>query len=197
MGLMVPMIIMAEKKGKMRQVFLTAISGVLLSGLLLGTFHSGMIAVLIGLFVFFVSYNVLEATLPSLISRMAPIDAKGTAMGVYSSSQFLGAFFGGSLGGWALGSLGTSGVFYGCALAMLAWLLLAFGQRMPSMKSAYMTHVDGSHVHSASELEQQLLALNGVCEARVVPEEDVVFLRIDKGTFDEDAVKSLLTRVAS
>ena len=192
MGLMVPMIIMAEKKGKMRPVFLASISGVLLSGLLLGTFHNGLVAVLIGLFVFFVSYNVLEATLPSLISRMAPIDAKGTAMGVYSSSQFLGAFFGGSLGGWALGSLGTSGVFYGCSLAMLLWLLLALGQRMPSMKSAYMTHVDGRHVQSASALEAQLLDMEGVYEARVVPEEDAVFLRIDKQTFDEEAVRELL-----
>ncbi|RMH60989.1 MAG: MFS transporter, partial [Zetaproteobacteria bacterium] len=95
MGLMVPLIIMAEKKGKMRQVFLGAIAGVLLSGVMLGAMHTGLAQVVACLFVFFVSYNVLEATLPSLISRMAPIDAKGTAMGIYSSSQFLGAFLGG------------------------------------------------------------------------------------------------------
>ncbi|RMH61393.1 MAG: MFS transporter, partial [Zetaproteobacteria bacterium] len=132
--------------------------------------------------------------LPSLISRMAPIDAKGTAMGIYSSSQFLGAFLGGALGGWAMGTLGASGVFYGCALVMLLWLALALGMRMPAMRSAHMMHVDGARVVSVEALEQQLLALDGVYEARVVPEEDAVFLRIDKQQFDEQQARALLAQ---
>jgi len=159
---------------------------------LLGGLHDNLPEVVIGLFVFFVSYNVLEATLPSLISRMAPIDAKGTAMGIYSSSQFFGAFLGGSLGGWAMGALGPAGVFYGCAGVMLLWLLLAFGMRMPAMRSAHMMHVDGDRVGSARALEQRLLAMDGVYEARVVPEEHAVFLRIDKQVFDEKAAQALL-----
>jgi predicted MFS family arabinose efflux permease len=190
--IMVPMIIMAESKGKMRPVFLMAISGVMLSGLMLGLFHNGMVAVVSGLLLFFIAYNVLEATLPSLISRMAPIDAKGTAMGVYSTAQFFGAFLGGSLGGWGYGEFGVTGVFIGCSLAMLAWLILAFGQRMPAMRSTQMAHVDGTLVEDASALEKQLLALAGVAEARVVAEENAVFLRVDKKVFDEEAMKAIL-----
>lgn len=192
MAVMVPMIILAEKRGKMRVVFLSAIAGVMLSGVMLGSFHEGLLSVVLGLFVFFVSYNVLEATLPSLISRMAPIDAKGTAMGVYSTSQFLGAFFGGSLGGWMLGEYGVGGVFYSCAAVMLLWLALAWHQRMPAMKSSVMAHVDGQRLASGDRLEKRLLDLQGVHEARVVPEENAVFLRVDKQLFDEKRLAALL-----
>jgi len=197
MSFMVPMIIMAESKGKMRQVFLAAISGIMLSALLLALFHKGLVAVVGGLLLFFIAYNVLEATLPSLISRMAPIDAKGTAMGVYSTSQFFGAFVGGAAGGWAYGEYGVTGVFAGCAAAMLAWLLLAIGQRMPKMLTTQMAHVKGELVTDAAALETALLALAGVHEARVVPEENAVFLRVDKQLFDADALQSVLPQAAN
>ena len=196
MVIMVPMIIMAESKGKMRQVFLTAISGVMLSALLLGLFHKGMVAVIGGLLLFFIAYNVLEATLPSLISRLAPIDAKGTAMGVYSTSQFLGAFIGGAGGGWAYGEYGVSGVFLGCAAAMLAWLLLALGQKMPLMLSSQMAHVNGKLVADTAALEAAILALDGVHEARVVAEENAIFLRVDKQKFDAEALQGVLPQQA-
>ncbi|WP_036110506.1 MULTISPECIES: MFS transporter [Luteibacter] len=74
--------------------------------------------------VFFAAFNLLEAALPSLVSRLAPADLRGAAMGAYSSSQFFGAFVGGAVGGLALGHLGLRGVF-GCAAAMtLLWLPL-------------------------------------------------------------------------
>ncbi len=82
--------------------------------------------------VFFSAFNLLEAALPSLVSRLAPAHLRGAAMGAYSTSQFLGAFVGGALGGVALGQMGTSGVFI-CAAAMtLIWLPLVLigGRRM-------------------------------------------------------------------
>lgn len=191
-GFMVPLIILAEKKGKMRQVFLSCITGVLLSALLLGRFHGGLVAVLGGLFIFFVAYNVLEATLPSLISRMAPVDAKGTAMGVYSTSQFLGAFIGGAFGGWSHGTFGISGLFYVCAAVMLLWLLLAWGQRMPGTGSSMMFHVDAAAVQDGRALEQKLLAIDGVLEARVSIEENTVFLRVDREKLDMDLIGQTL-----
>ncbi|MGL1585771.1 hypothetical protein ACSTHB_23350, partial [Vibrio parahaemolyticus] len=79
-------------------------------------------ALVAGIVVFFTAFNLLEASLPSLISKVAPAGGKGTAMGVYSTSQFLGAALGGVLGGWfyQLGGLGL--VFGGCALLCLLWL---------------------------------------------------------------------------
>jgi len=86
-------------------------------------------AVALLLFTFFIGFKLMEAILPSLVSKMAPVASKGTAMGLYSSSQFLGAFVGGAAGGWLLGGYETNGVFAGCALMTLLWLLVAAGMQ--------------------------------------------------------------------
>ena len=79
---------------------------------------------------FFSAFNLLEAALPSLVSRLAPAHLRGAAMGAYSTSQFIGAFVGGTIGGIALGRLGVSGVFLCAAATTLLWLpLVAFGAR--------------------------------------------------------------------
>jgi len=74
--------------------------------------------------VFFSAFNLLEAALPSLVSRLAPAHLRGAAMGAYSTSQFIGAFVGGTLGGIALGQLGPDGVFVCAAALTLLWLPL-------------------------------------------------------------------------
>ncbi len=188
--IMVPMIIAAEKKEKMKQVFLSCIALITIACALLGFSHDSMFAVVSALFIFFVAYNVLEATLPSLISRMAPIDAKGTAMGVYSTSQFFGAFLGGVVGGWCYGLFDVQGVFFGAAGIAAVWLLVALGMQMPVMRSSMMAHIESST--NADELQAKLLELAGVSEAKVVPEENAVFLRVDKKVFEPEAFESLM-----
>jgi predicted MFS family arabinose efflux permease len=79
--------------------------------------------------VFFAGFNVLEASLPSLISRLAPVDAKGAALGVYNTTQSLGLFFGGALGGWVQQLWGRPAVFVACAVLMASWLVVASGHR--------------------------------------------------------------------
>jgi MFS family permease len=79
---------------------------------------------------FFSAFNLLEAALPSLVSRLAPAHLRGAAMGAYSTSQFIGAFVGGAIGGIALGRLGVGGVFECAAATTLLWLpLVAFGAK--------------------------------------------------------------------
>jgi len=192
MGVMIPLIIVAEKKGKMKQVFISCIALIATACLLLGGFHDKMVSVIVGLFLFFIAYNVLEATLPSLISRMAPIDAKGTAMGVYSTSQFFGAFLGGVLGGWCYGVFDVQGIFYGSAAIAGVWLLIAMGMHLPAMRSAIMRHV-ASDV-DAESLQAQLLNVAGVHEVIVVQEENTAFLRVDKKLLDSEALDALLGR---
>ncbi len=187
---MVPLIIAAEKKDKMKQVFLICITLIAMASALLGFFHETLAGVIAALFIFFVAYNVLEATLPSLISRMAPIDAKGTAMGVYSTSQFFGAFLGGAVGGWCYGMYDVQGVFYGAAALAALWLLIATGMKMPPMRSSMMAHIDAST--DAASLQVKLLALQGVSEAKVVPEESAVFLRVDKKVFEPETFEMVL-----
>ncbi len=129
---MLPIIFFAERRGLVKPVFLGAIGLMGLAETGLALFGQGMLEVVMLLYLFFVGFNLMEATLPSLVSRMAPPHSKGTAMGVYSSSQFLGAFVGGAVGGWLLGHYQVAGVFSGCAVMTLLWLTIASGMTTPA-----------------------------------------------------------------
>ncbi len=130
MGGMFPL----EKRGYLRAVFLTAVG--LIAAVQIGFLavaasspSVGMLAVL--LFVFFCGFNVLEASQPSMASRVAPAHVRGAAMGVYNTLQSLGFFAGGVIGGWFMKHVGASGLFMACAGAMLLWLLVAWPMRAP------------------------------------------------------------------
>jgi len=131
---MVPLIIMAER-GRMKPIFLASVAALGISQLLLLFGHGGLAVVIVALLVFFTAFNLLEASLPSIISRVAPAEAKGTALGIYSSSQFFGIFVGGALGGWLQGVWGLSGVFGLCVLLAGLWLLVAIAMRPPVRSS--------------------------------------------------------------
>lgn len=128
---MVPFIIIAEKKQKMKPVFLGGICATLLGQLGMAEFNSQLPLLILSLLVFFTGFNLLEACLPSLVSKLAPASSKGTAMGIYSSSQFLGIFFGGSLGGYLYGQHHVGGVYIFCALLAGIWLMFASSMQQP------------------------------------------------------------------
>ena len=118
-----------ERRGYLRAVFLAAIGLIALVQLaLLGLVDQAPGIVTMGwvLFVFFCGFNVLEASQPSMVSRVAAANVRGTAMGVYNSLQSLGLFTGGALGGWLVKTYGTQALFGLCAAAMLAWLVVAW-----------------------------------------------------------------------
>ena len=127
-----------EKRGYLRAVFLGAVGLVLLVQLGLLWVASatsappslGILAVL--LFLFFCGFNVLEATQPSLASRVAPAHARGAALGVYNTLQSLGFFAGGAIGGWITKTQGAQGLFAVCGGLMLLWLLVAWPMTAPS-----------------------------------------------------------------
>ena len=123
-----------ERRGHLKKVFLAAILmvGLVQLGLLVvasGTPRLGMLAGL--LFVFFCGFNVLEATQPSLVSRLAPASVRGTAMGVYNTLQSLGFFVGGWAGGALVKAWGSPVLFLVCAAAMALWWLLALPMSAP------------------------------------------------------------------
>src|SRR5674476_596706 len=123
-----------ERRGHLRAVFLTAIglTALVQVGLLLLSAGTPSVAKLTALlFVFFFGFNVLEASQPSLVSRLAPVHTRGAAMGVYNTLQSLGFFAGGALGGWLAKHAGAPGLFAVCAGLMLLWLLLAWPMRAP------------------------------------------------------------------
>ena len=123
---MIPFIFIAERRHKMRPVFLSAIAVIFLTELLLAIFSTGFTSLLLLMFFYFVAFNLLEATLPSLISKQAGKTNKGTALGVYSTCQFLGIFIGGSTAGIVFQHAGISGVFILNAVFSLVWLLLTW-----------------------------------------------------------------------
>jgi MFS family permease len=122
---MVPFIILAEKKAKNSQVFFGAIFCILLSQLWLLISHAHLFDYAGALLIFFTAFTLLEAMLPANVSKLVPPENKGTAMGVYSTLQFSGIFFGGIFGGIVYGKFNIMGVFYLCALLALLWLLMS------------------------------------------------------------------------
>jgi MFS family permease len=128
-----------EKRGYLRAVFLTAIglTTAVQFGLLLASTGKPSVGVLgVLLFVFFCGFNVLEASQPSLASRVAPAHARGAAIGVYNTLQSLGFFVGGLSGGWLMKHTGAQGLFTACAAGMVIWLLVAWPMQAPSPKVA-------------------------------------------------------------
>ena len=119
-----------ERRGYFRAVFLVSIAliGLVQLGLMYGAAHALPLSGLaILMFAFFCGFNVLEASQPSMASRLAPAAVRGAALGVYNTLQSLGFFAGGAIGGWLMRSVGAPGLFTVCALAMLGWLALAWG----------------------------------------------------------------------
>lgn len=127
---MLPLLTLGERGGMPKQMLLLAISLILVALALLGLVTSTALFYL-GLCLFFVGFNYLEATLPSLVSRAVAADGRGTAMGVFSTSQFFGAFAGGALGGWALQLFGPPGLLILCFGLGIAWLMLAARAPLP------------------------------------------------------------------
>ena len=186
----IPFIIQAEKHRRMKQVFVGAIAVIALAEFGLYEVHATVLGIGVMLFVFYAGFNLLEAILPSLIAKMAPPDSKGTAMGFYSSSQFLGAFLGGSLGGWLYGRFGLDSVFLFCAVAAVLWLAVAAGMRNPSYLSSRLLRVEVTDPEAARRLARRITAVHGVAEAVVIPEDGVAYLKVDSGALDEAALEA-------
>ncbi|SAL14762.1 major facilitator transporter [Caballeronia sordidicola] len=132
--LMVPAIIAAEKRGRTKAVMLGAIFLILIGQLLLGAAPHTLWSVAAILFVYFLGFNVLEASQPSLVSKLAPGTRKGAAAGVYNTTQSIGLAIGGVIGGWLLKVDGQSAVFFACSALVLAWLIVATNMKPPPQK---------------------------------------------------------------
>ena len=132
---MVPAIIVAEKRNAMKPVFIAAVALLLLVQLGLHYFGAGLWPLALWLTLFFVAFNVMEATLPSWISRIAPPHAKGTALGIYNTLQSIGLFLGGALGGWLAQHHGAGAVSLFCAGLGLLWLVASAGLASPKRRT--------------------------------------------------------------
>jgi predicted MFS family arabinose efflux permease len=192
MAVMIPFIILAEKKRKMKGVFLGAVAALTLSSLGLSFFHDNLVNIIGLLWLFFCGFNLLEATLPSLISKTAPADLKGTAMGAYSSSQFMGLFLGGVLGGWFNGRYGINAVFWFCAAAAFSWFLVSLTMKPPRYLSNMLISLEDISEESLNTFIGQLLEITGVVEVIVHTEEAVAYLKVDSQQLNKEQLQTLL-----
>jgi predicted MFS family arabinose efflux permease len=188
---MVPFIIQAESRGRMRPVFVGAVLTLAVALLGLYGFHERIATIAFFLFLFFTGFNLLEAAMPSLIAKMAPAAAKGTAMGVFSTSQFTGAFLGGALGGWVHQHFGEAGVFLFCAGAALIWFLVARTMARPRQARSQVVRLGPLEGVDLPALQRRLLEVPGVEEAEVVGEEGLAYLKVDSARLDSARLQAI------
>ena len=182
---MLPVMIVGEKLQRQKLSFTAAVACVTLALLLLGLFRSPLLTPIM-LLLFFAAFNLLEASLPSWLSKVCPAGQKGTAMGIYSTSQFFGAFVGGVLGGWSVQQLGVDSLFLLLALISFVWLLLALGLDAPR---SLQTVVLNSGAMDHEDFAKLILNVPGVEDILVVRGEQLAYAKVDKKTVDMAGLK--------
>jgi len=187
--LMVPPILAAERRSQLKAVFLGAIAVLALVELGFAGFGKSFGGIVALLLAFFVAFNILEASLPSLVSRVAPVSARGTALGIYNTTQSLGLFAGGALGGWLAQHFGAGAVFGASAALMIAWGIVASPMRVPPLATSRTIPI--GPVADPERLRAALVSVNGVREAIVIPEHGVAHLKVLPG-WDEGSVMKLV-----
>ena len=178
-ALMIPAIIYAEKRAKLKPVFIGAVALMLAAQIAFALNIHVFWGIVASLFVYFVAFNILEASLPSLISKMAPAAYKGTAMGVHNTAQSFGMFLGAVMGGYLSHKIGYSAVFVFCAVLMGVWLLLAFGMKTPPSIKTKMYHVDKLDAAKASLLSAKISQIAGVYEVVAIAAESTMIVKIN------------------
>lgn len=188
-GIMVPLVIFAERYA-MRAVLIVCVAGMgatqlIFAGPGLLSLPGSVLILFIGVTVFFSFLNTLEALLPSLVSRLAPAAAKGSAMGIYSSSQFLGAFVGGAGAGWLYGELGATGLYSVMAMVCVVWVCLFFGFKSPRKMTTHRRVLSEQERQHSDGILAELQAMPGVEEVVIKVDEGVAYLKVDKNRFQQ------------
>lgn len=187
----VPFIIYAEVKRHMKRVFIFCVIVLLIAEIVLWGAGPHFWELVAGVQLFFLAFNLMEALLPSLISKEAPAGYKGTAMGIYSTSQFIGVAIGGSLGGWVDGLFDSQTVFLAGALLATVWLLVAGTVQEPPYVSSLRVEIPDDVVITDT-LKQRLESNAGVSEVLIVAEERSAYVKIDSKVTNRFEVEQAL-----
>lgn len=193
---LIPLMTLAERRNKVRAILLLAIALTTLSTAAMGQFrsHYGVIALL---WSFFIGFNLLEAMLPSLLSKLAPAGTKGTAMGAYSTCQFLGTSLGAMLGGRLAQSYGLEAIFLMTAGLGVLWWLLMLGMKEPPRVSAATLRLSRPLAETdIPALQARLQAVAGVREVMLAPGESVAYLKTERGQFQRTEASAALGELA-
>ncbi len=192
---MVPLIIIGETRNRLKQVFILGIVCIAAAqiGLLSGMHSIWLITVY--LIVYFIGFNVLEASLPSMVSKIAPSDLKGTAMGVYNTMQSVGLFAGGAAGGLLFQKYGFVGVFAFCSTLMLLWLVLAVLSPAPKPVKNLSYPVSSVWQGNQEGLYRVLSELEGVEDISFSFDRQTVYIKVLQKGFDQAAAEDIIIGV--
>lgn len=188
--LMIPFIIMAEKKKRMKPVFLSSILIITCSQLLLAYTYQHWLGLCLFMLSFFIAFNILEAALPSLISKQAHPNSKGTAMGIYSTSQFLGLFAGGALAGMLYQWQGSQAIFMINALLGALWFAVSYAMK----PNVYLSTLILPCSDPEDTLLAELLNTTGIKEVVFAEAEQVLYLRVDKEYYLDGSAEQILAK---
>ena len=189
--LMVPFIWYGESKREMKPVFIIAVALLALAELLMASAGSTFTIMVAGLLVFFMAFNLLEASLPSLVSKLSPAGIKGTALGVYSTSQFLGTFCGGVVGGIVAQQFGLGAVFWASLVAALVWLGFAITMQPPR----YLRSVEVSLAQQGQlDAKGLMTKVAGVVDVVIIPGQNMAYVKVDDAQFEQERMDLLLAQ---
>lgn len=181
--LVMGILMIIARRGYQQRVLQLTIALLGISFMLLAVLSNQYAGVVIAAIVFFIGFNYLEANFPALVSSISPAGKKGSAMGVFASFQFMGAFLGGSLAGLLQQWLGSSGIFIFSAIICAIWILLFYRFDGTQPLKRYTLSVNLALV-SADELGAQLYALDGVKDITIIEQDKIAYLKVDKRTFN-------------
>jgi predicted MFS family arabinose efflux permease len=187
---MLPAMIFAEKHNAQKKIFVLAVGLMAAAMFALGSAQGPVITVVM-LFIYFMAFNLLEASLPSWLSKVCPVGNRGTAMGVYSTCQFLGTFAGGILGGYGLANVGLDGLFWLLAVMLLFWCFLACTMTSPKPLQTLILQVGET---KANDFVKSISNMSGVEDILLVEGEDLAYVKVDKTIIDLKTFQPFLNR---
>jgi len=176
----------------MKRVFLFAILLLFAASLSFKWTQGGFLYFWLSLFLYFMAFNLLEASLPSLVSKISPAGNKGTAMGVYSTCQFMGAFFGGVMGGWFLSQYRESGVYFLVSAVCLIWFFIARSMENPSHETGMTLRFSAISPDDGRKISDQLSQVSGVEEVVIIPEDRIAYLKVIKSQLNQQQLSAVM-----
>ncbi len=186
--LSVPLIVIAEKFQKIKSLFVLSVTALIIAQVVMGLMNAIKIPLLASFLLFFIGFNFLEAVQPSLVAKYSSVNTKGTAMGIFSTSQFMGIFIGGIIGGTALTLWGIQGVMFFGAIMASIWLLVAIGLPQPKFYKSQVFKLNKKALANPSHTTLQVNKISGIKESAISLEEGAIYLKVDNSEFNEDSL---------
>lgn len=193
-AVMVPMMIILVRRKQQVLGMRLAMLMLIVALASVAIYADALVGLIIGVWIFFIGFNYLEASLPAMLTQHAPAGSKGSASGIYTTAQFAGAFMGGVIGGYSLQKFGATGVIIFCIALLVCWLLISMGLQQVLATTRMTYELAGLTPAQAAALSSELTALGGIEEAIVIADEGAVYLKVQRDSFNAQAIQDVLAR---